>query len=385
MITKVNTIEQLKLLFLEILLNKTDKLSDISDNSILNATAFGVSKVAQKCLKDIAIVESHIFPDSASGSYLDSSATLFGVSERKSATGSSTFLRLVAESGTQYVAGTNVFTNYNGIQFNLEEDVTIDDLGWVYAKVRSVGTGARTNADPNSIVTCSPQPTGHIGVTNEFRATGGLDEESDELFRIRIKKHLNILSKNTISYFTEIFRLFNEDVLKVINLGNNEDGKRVLAIVLQSGQSLTQTELDDLLDQSKGYFSVTDLNKFGNTIGIILQNVEWEYIDVDFRAQISSNYDTDEVRKQIQTNLTKYLDFRFWDTSKKVEWDDLLQIVKSTDGVRYVPDTFFSPAVDKKIPIYKLPRIRGFIMRDLDGNIISDNNNVLLPIFYPIS
>ena len=101
MITKVLTVEQLKQIFLEIFINKTDKVSDISDNSVLNATAYGVSKVAQKCMKDIAIVESHIFPDSASGIYLDNSATLFGAEPRiTSGVGSSTHLRVVAEPGT---------------------------------------------------------------------------------------------------------------------------------------------------------------------------------------------------------------------------------------------------------------------------------------------
>lgn len=386
MITQITTVEKLKQLFLEILINKTDKISDISDNSVLNATAYGVAKVAQKCMKDIAIVESHIFPDSASGNYLDSSATLFGATPRRVvATGSSTYLRVVGTVGTQYVAGVNNFNNYNGIQFELEENFTIGALGWGYAKVRSVDIGSKTNAEPNSIVTVSPIPTGHIGCTNEYYAVGGTDIESDELFRIRIKKHLNILSKSTIAYLTEVFRSFNDDILNLINLGNNDDGNRVIAIVLQSGQALLQGELDTLLENVKSYFPITDLNKFGDTIGIVLQNVEWDYVDLDFRVNISTDYDTDDVRKQIQVNLTKYLDFRFWDTTKKVEWDELLQIIKTTEGVIYVPDTFFSPFVDKKVPFYKLPRIRGFIMRNLEGAIISDSNNVLSPIFYPIA
>jgi len=386
MITQITTVEKLKQLFLEILINKTDKLSDISDNAVLNATAYGVAKVAQKCMKDIAIVESHIFPDSASGEYLDSSATLFGATPRRiTATGSSTYLRVVGTVGTQYVAGINNFNNYNGIQFELEDNFTIGSLGWGYAKVRSIDIGTKTNAEPNSIVTVSPVPVGHIGCTNEYYATGGTDIESDEIFRMRIKKHLNILSKSTIAYLTEVFRGFNDDILNLINLGNNDEGNRAIAIVLQSGQALLQNELDALLENVKSYFPITDLNKFGGTVGIVLQNVEWDYIDLDFRVNISTDYDVDAVRKQIQVNLTKYLDFRFWDTTKKVEWDDLLQIVKVTDGVTYVPDNFFSPFIDRKVPFYKLPRVRGFIMRNLNGTIISDSNNVLSPIFYPAS
>jgi hypothetical protein len=359
-------------------------VSDISDNSVVNATAFGVSKVAQKCLKDIAIVESHIFPDSAYGSYLDSSATLFGAPDRGTAQGSSTYVRIVANPGTQYLIGTHTFSNYNGIQFNLESNVTVGDFGYIYSKVRSIDTGAKTNVDPNSIISVFPEPSGHIGVTNEYMATGGQDAEDDELFRQRIKKHLNILSRNTLEYFTEVFRRYNSNILRLINIGNDENGKRVLSIVTQNGIDLNSTELSDLLENTKDYFCLTDLNQFGNTIGIELQNVEWYSVDLDFRVQIWGSYDIDEVRKNIQVNLTKYLDFRFWGRDQKVEWDNMLQIVKDTKGVRYVADAYFNPNIDLIVPINKLPRIRGFIMRDMSGNIIADSANTLLPVFYPI-
>ena len=59
MITKVNnTISFLKNLWVETFLNKTDKVTDITDNSVLNGVAYGTAKVAQKALKDIAIVEA---------------------------------------------------------------------------------------------------------------------------------------------------------------------------------------------------------------------------------------------------------------------------------------------------------------------------------------
>lgn len=385
MITRVMTVAELKQLFLEIFLNKTDKVSDISDNSVVNATAYGVAKVIQKCMKDIAIVESHIFPDSAYGSYLDSSATLFGVPGRiNTASGSSTYVRLVGDTGTFYPKISTILTNYNGVRFRLDEDVTIGDDGYIYAKVSSIDLGVKSNIEPNSIVSVSPQPAGHIAVTNEYHSIGGRDQEDDELFRQRIKKHLNIVSRNTIEYLIQVFRQFNPDVLKVINLGINELGQKQLGIVLQNGKELSNSELDDLLGLSIDYFPISDINKFGDSIGIVLKNVRWLEINVDFRVQLFEDIDSSTVRKNIQINLTKYLDFRFWDHTRKVEWDDMLQIVKNTEGVRYVSDKFFSPNIDIQVPVDRLPRIRGFIMRNLDGNIIFDRES-LIPIFYPIN
>lgn len=383
----VTTITKLKQLFIEIFLNKTDKVSDISDDSVLNATAYGVAKVGQKALKDIAITTSKLFPDTATGSYLDASAALLGVSARKGALGSSTYVKIVANTGTQYLQGTNIFTNNNGIQFELEDDFTMGSSGFDYVKVRSVDSGVKTNIDAASIINVSPKPSGHIKVTNEYKAIGGIDEESDEIFRIRIQNNLNILSISTIEYFTQVFQNLDDRILKVINLGTNENGQTELSIVTQNGVDLLDSELEDLLDKSKDYFPITDKNRFGDLIGIVLVNSEWYYvggdIGLDFRLSIYDNFTSDDVRKDIQTNISKYLDFRFWDLNKKVEWDELLSIVKQTKGVKYVPDTTFYPNTDEIVPTNKLPRIRGFIMRDLDGNILYDSNNVLTPVFYP--
>ena len=43
MITKITTADELKQIFTEILLNKTDKISDISNESVLNGMAYGCS------------------------------------------------------------------------------------------------------------------------------------------------------------------------------------------------------------------------------------------------------------------------------------------------------------------------------------------------------
>lgn len=393
MLTKILSRSKLKQLALEIFLNKTDKASDVSDNSVTNAIAYGVATVAQKCFKDIAVVESQIMTDSATGDDLDNAATLFGASERRGALQSSTYLRVVGEVGTFYDQTSVTFNNYNGIRFIPENDLTIGDNGFGYLQVRSEDTGLKTNVEPTSIITINNEPTGHIAVINEYMSIGGRDVESDEIFRQRIKKHNNLLARYTLEYYNQIFQQFNENVLRVLNLGNDENGNRILAIVTQNGISLSEAELGDLLENTKQYFSITDLNKFGEVINISLVNAEWYYVGdplgddsgtgIDFRVELWDGFDPDEVRKNIQINISKYLDFRFWEYGKKVEWDDLLQIVKDTSGVRYTPDGFFYPQKDEVVSVNKLPRIKKFIMRDIEGNVISDNNNVISPVFYP--
>lgn len=387
MITKTSaTITNLKNLFIEMFLDKTAKVSNVADGSVVNATAFGVAKVAQKAMKDIAIKEAQIFPDTATGVYLDKAAALYGVSPRKGALGSSTYIRVSANPGTVYDTSVT-FVNKNGIRFQVDEALTVGESGYGYVKVRSINAGYSTNVPPNSITNVSPQPQGHIECTNEYYAIGGRDSEDDETFRIRIKNNLNILSKNTIEYWTQTLSNIDDRVLKVMSAGLDEKGIYNLYVVSQNGIFFTEEELDTLLESAQGYFGISELNIEGKVVGIGIKNIDWFYVGsergLDFRVQLQPDYDVSIVRQNIQVNLTKYLDFRFWTPGKIVEWDDLLDIVKKTDGVKYVPDEYFFPYYDQQVPANQLPRVRGFVMRDQDGNILYDSDSNLSPLFYP--
>ena len=387
MITRVdNTIEALKSLWIELFLDKTNKVSNVADGSVLNATAYGTAKIAQKAIKDIAITEAKLFPDTAVGTYLDECAALYGVSPRKGALGSSTYVRVYANPDTVYSTDV-VFVNKNGIRFSVDKEVKVGSSGYAYVPVRSINAGSSTNVPPNSIVTVTPQPTGHIECTNEYYAIGGRDSEDDETFRIRIKNNNNRCSKGTQEYWTQILQDIDPRVLKVLNVGLGEDGIYELYIVSQNGIFFTEDELNALLEQSKDKFGIFELNLEGDVVGIAFKNAEWFYIGsergMDFRVDISSEYTIADVRRNIQVSLTKYLDFRFWEAGQIVQWDDLLDVVKKASGVRFVPDEFFFPNYDEAVPVNQLPRIREFVMRDLKGNILYDAGSTLSPLFYP--
>jgi hypothetical protein len=238
--------------------------------------------------------------------------------------------------------------------------------------------------DALSINKITPVPSGHSYLINEVQATGGRDLEPDDLFRKRIKESINIAATDTINKLEQVFMKINPDILRVFYQGVNDNGKNVLALVTQNGVDLTAQELNDLEDKSSLFLSISDLAPFGyNSIGIELVNSSWEYVDVDMRVDLEIGFDVETVRKNIQVRMTKYLDFRFWDSAKRVEWDDLLNIAKTTSGVKAVSDTNFYPHTDLIIPNNKLPRLRSMILRNLDGNIITDVSGYLQPVFYP--
>lgn len=382
-----STSRERKLLFLETLLNTTDKVSKISENSVLSGVAGGVSKVAGKAEKDIIIAVSRLFPDVAYGSELDQCALDYGIAPRFTAQGSSTYLRLMADPGALYQAGIHYFRSSTGIEFELEEDILIPAVGFGYAKVRSTVAGARTNVDPLSISKVIPVPSGHTAVVNEVAATGGMDIESDELFRIRIKEGANILAKGTISMLEQAFMKINPKVLKVWYHGCDWNGKLRLAVTTQNGTNLSNTELNELLFKAGNFFTLSEYRPFGTEFyGIELSNMQFQPVDVLFRVDLDPAFNPDITRKAIQVGMLKYLDPRFFNPSTdKVEWETLLNIAQTTKGVRYIPDQYFAPREDIAVYVHKLPRLRSFVMLDLDGNIISNFSGSLLPTFYPNS
>lgn len=384
MFTKPLPIVELKQIFLEALLNTTNRVTKINDHSVLSGIGFGIAKVAQKAMKDIALVESHKFINSASGSDLDSYASDNGIAPRFEASASSTYVRLVGSVGTLYEQGINICTGSHGINFEFDEDVVIGIHGYAYTRVRSTTIGLQTNVDALSINKINPIPTGHNYILNEVQAIGGRDIESDDLFRKRIKESINIAATDTISHLEQVFMKINPDILRVFYQGVNDNGKHILSLTTQNGIGLTAEELSDLEDKVAQYLSVTDLSPYGyGSIGIQLQNSLWEYVDIDFRGELEEGIDANEIRKDIQIKITKYLDHRFWDANKKVEWDDLLTIVRTTKGMRSVSDTTFYPHTDITVPYTKLPRLRSFIMRDLNGSILTDVSGFINPVYYP--
>jgi hypothetical protein len=226
-------------------------------------------------------------------------------------------------------------------------------------------------------------PQGHLFVINEYRASGGRDYEDDELFRQRIKDSVNQLSRDTMSYIEQVFMKINERVLRVHKGGLTADGKMNLIVVAVNGQDFSEQEFNEILSRSEEFLPLNELLRENTDFALSLQNVDWLPVDVEFRVDIDPAYDQAVVRRNIAIQMNKLFDYRFWKYGDKVEWENLLYAAKNVEGVRYVPDTHFYPRVDINVPRYRLPRIRGFILRDLEGNVIEDNGGLMSAVFYP--
>jgi len=389
--TRIQSIQEIKSLLSEITLNKTSKITEIADNSVLSGLLFANAKLIQKIQKDTAIIESQLFPEQAYGDDLDVIASRQGVLPRYGATVSSVYIRLVATPGTQYIASQNIFKSKSGIQFVLAQDIIqgnrnyqdILDYGFTYVKLNSTTQGSQSNVDPYSIIEVSNKPNGHQYCLNEVYAEGGRDSEQDDLFRKRIIETPNYLTSGTLSKLTQIFNRTNVDVLSVKKGYIDFDGKIALFVYSCSGKDFTEDEFKTILNSSVDYLSLTDINSLNNNnINIKLINASYEYIDIDFQCELNtSNVTIDNIVKDIQIQISKYLDWRVWGSQTYFEWVKIFDIIRFTNGVTYLSEKNFYPFSNFKTNI-KLPRLRGFVMRDLNGNVIIDNNRGINPVYY---
>ena len=150
MITRFTSLGELKRIFYEILFNSTSKVTKATDESVINGVAYGTAKIGQKALKDIALVESHLFPEFAFGAHLDTIANRRGIAPRFTTSQSGTYLRIVGSAGITYTAGVHTFAG-NGVIFELVDDITIPAAGYTYAFVRSQSSGSKANVPDNTI------------------------------------------------------------------------------------------------------------------------------------------------------------------------------------------------------------------------------------------
>lgn len=374
-------------MFIEALLNETDLVSKVSPNSALSGIAAGVAKVAGKAEKDIVLALSELFPDLSYGSQLDRAGANLGIPLRLGALGASTYVRVTATSGTTYIPGTHVFQSTTGISFQIDgsDNIVVGDVGFAYIQISATGTGANTSVPALTISTVSPAPTGHVSCINEYQAQYGRDQETDEQFRLRIQDGGNILARNTLAMIEQLAIAINPKVLKLWNYGVDLNGLRNLGVVTQNGANLTDTELNALTVGIGPYLTLTDQTWYGNaTQGILIRNASYYPIDISTRLVLDSTADPDTVRQNIQVGLAKYFDFRKFNPAKDVvQWDRLLNVVQNTPGVKYAPDQYFFPNNDIAVGAYLLPRIRGFLMLNLDGSVISNSSGTLAPIYYP--
>lgn len=381
--TKINTIEETKELFLQMLINKSDgKISKVSENSVVDAIAYGIAKICQKEMKDSALIESELFPEYAYDEFLDKVVERSGVVRRQSKQGSSVFVRIIAKPGTQYVAKDCLFSSSTGFLFKLEQDVVVDSTEVMYVELKSLDVGKETNVPAESITQINNPPVGHIACVNEIAATGGLDKESDADLLNRLLQNFNNFSLDTISKMKGIAMNYFPLILDIRKIAII-DGVPQFGIVTVNGTDLSSSDLLNLRSLVSRYVSLSDFQTttLNSQPVINFVNLEPQYIDLDFRVDFGTTELVD-FKRLVQLKVTKFLDYNEWKDKKKIEWENFYYIVRDISGVKSLPEQFFVPRVDIEFSQQNYPRLRGLIIRNLKGNVLF-SASTKFNVYYP--
>ena len=385
--TKVSSITELKSIATEFILNETNKLSKLSVGSIFNAVAYGIARIGQKALREIAIIESQLFPEYAVGDTLDTVARRYGIFSRLGASQSSVYIYLYADSGTVYSKNTCKFTSNDGITFTLNDDITIDSNLYAYALATSVESGEKANVAPLSITSCINAPMGHKFCTNTFAAYGGRNIESDDEFRTRIENVNNSISTKTLEYLSQVALNFNSNILKFVHLGTYQ-GKTKLGIYTQSGSALSDSELTNLAIQMREFLALSDISE-NLEQRVYFSNVDYTSVDISMKLSYNDNlYSVDDIYSAIQKKIISYVDYRYLNTNNNISWISLYELIKNTEGIidlNYGDFLINGGQNDVVINKSLLPRFRQMLIYDLNGNSLLDTEKInYMPFVYPV-
>lgn len=358
----------------EIFLSKQNKVTKISVGSVLSAFFSAIARLVGMVEKDLAIYMSRLYPDLAFGTYLDDCAEIFGITGRFSASPSNIYLCLFAEPGTIYDT-TITFQSLTGISFRLLNNVTIPNSGIAYVIALSTTTGQATNIDPFTITSLSTSPSGHLGVLNEGYAFGGQDNESDLSLRNRIKNAASTVSKDTISGLTQACIKINPLVYKIYNNGVTDSGKIDLRVLTSNGTLLTNNQLLNLQEQIRPHLSLRDVSFFNKSnTSVVFNNIDIYSIDISMQVQFSSSANIELVRRQMQIKINTFIDQYLFKLGT-LQWEDVFALCRLIDNVDYIPIESFSWKEDFKIDRPQFPKLRSFILRDLNNNILTNNQS----------
>ena len=378
MLTQLRTLEDLKQeFFIAIRNNSSDKVTKILPTTVINGFGYAMAKIVQKINYDCAQIESKLFPEYANSTVLDNISLRTGIPPRGGSIAASAVLLFQAAIGTIYPSGTQVITA-SGVTFQTVNSLTIDYNGFGFALSLATTSGASTNVDANSITTLvSTPPSGHISVTNPFMAINGADSETDNVFRNRLVGAENILSRNTESFYEALITNINPNVIRINTKKLNYiDNSFEISIVQNNLADFSSVDLLNISNSIQSYLPFAD---YGTT-KIVVSNINWTYIDISLQIKMATGGVLSDIAKQMQINLSTYLDLTQWNFGGTVSYYDLISQCENINNVIDIVGNSFLPNNDVIVSSDSLPRIRNFILTDvLTGTTIG---NALTPAFW---
>lgn len=226
--------------------------------------------------------------------------------DRKLATKSNTVVKIEGNPKTLIREGDLV--SYDGINFIVQENTTIDDAGVAYVSVEAEFEGSSGNVPANSITEFPITISGVNSVTNEIAIVNGYDAETDkellERYYERIRRPITSANKyHYISWAKEVEGVGNARIVPLW-AGDNT----VKIIIIDSNKQPASLELIETVQEyidpgSKG------LGEGQAPIGAFCTVMSADIIEVNVSLNITkdSNFSLSQIETSIKEQLTTYL------------------------------------------------------------------------------
>ena len=367
--TRLFTQEELNNAFSKVFLGVTDKVTKVSANSVLSGLTNAFSSLVQKSLKENALVESYLDPDQATGERLDQVALQRGLGGRQAVPlGSSVYLRLEADAGTQYTTD-HSFTGSHGVVFRLQENYTMNNRRFAYRLATTESTGEGTNVQPFTILQLQEMLEGHVSVVNDVRAFGGRDAENDDQLRWRIRNYGNIAAISSIMKLSIFANSINNNVFRLFHLRNSVRGV-VLGVITHSGVPLSDEDLTSLREQLIEFSAINDST-------LELENTQPTALFISARVALSIEMNYEALLNRLQINFEDlFRGYLYSGVGQNIDPTTLQNILYRETAITSVSSTGFQPSNSFFVPVGIPLRLAGMELRSLEGDILTSTSQM---------
>jgi uncharacterized phage protein gp47/JayE len=315
-------------------ISNQDKISYFGKDGVVRAILNAIAIEISELWNDLYQTIRSIFVDTSSGTKLDELAARNGLT-RLGATKSSVVLIFNGPDAVVIPINTIVKSNITGQQYQTMQSVVLGSFNpniqrpiWnnsigdaVIAE--SLDTGSKTQVGIEEMTQLLTPVTG-VTVSNIIPSIGGLDAETDEQLRYRIKNRITLLNQGTQLFYETLCKEVEPTVFNAWAVFNPLSLGTKIYLIKNSFAQYSQLELDAIANSV--YENQRALSP------VMCLNAEVKSIEVTFTYIRNENITQATIFSSIAQKIAELVEANS-DFGAVIKYQDILNIVIDTDGV----------------------------------------------------
>lgn len=336
----------------------TSEITFFGLGGVVRGIVSAVAAAVDELFYDINRVKRSMFKATASGDDLENLGKDNNTSRLESAY-AGVVLVFSGTAGTVVPAGTQV-QGGDGVIFETVEAITLGSANTGYDffpseplgdKVEAIATtpGTIGNVSAFTLISMVAPVSGVTDVTNPSLATGGVDAEPDNQYRVRLMERVNLLNQGTLAAYEALAREINEEALRVYSCRGSSQREVSLYVATRSGTALSSGDKTYLQESMKDYVPAC--------VNPVVYDVTFTDIDIYAKVSLESGYTLQEVFDQMLINLADLVDWSKEDFGADVDYLKIREVCEKTAGVKKLDINSFLPAENIKCLANSLPKL----------------------------